>query len=176
MTLIRDDLPYSVNPPPYCPTQPDSNTYCTSVTVHLSKALDMSIYNIYAPPARWATGQGTQEQGFQPAGIKLANPAVVCGDVNAHSLCWDPFQPETALGEAIEDWAADNDLAILNDGTHTRQNPSTGGISAPDITMTSRSLMRSRNITWATQRGLGSDHLPILTTLSSSAQRPRRKG
>ena len=176
MTLIRDDLPYSVNPPPYCPTQPDSNTYCTSVTVHLSKVLDLNIYNIYAPPARWAAGQGTQEQGFQPAGIKLANPAVVCGDVNAHSLCWDPFQPETALGEAIEDWAADNDLAILNDGTHTRQNPSTGGISAPDVTLTSRSLMRSRNITWATQRGLGSDHLPILTTLSSSAQRPRRKG
>ena len=146
MTLIRDDLPCSVNPPPYCPTQLDSNTYCSSMTAYLSKAFGLNISNIYAPPARWATGQGTQGQGFQPSGIKLANPAVVCGDVNAHSLCWDPFQPETALGEVIEDRAADNDLAILNDVTHTRQNPSTGGISAPDVTLASRSLMRSRSI------------------------------
>ena len=142
----------------------------------MSKALDLTIYSIYASPAQWATGQGTQEQGFQPAGIRLANHAVVWGDVNAHSLCWDSFQPETALRESIEDWAADNDLVILNDGTHTRQNPSTCGISAPDVTLISRSLMRSRDTTWATQRRLGSDHLPILITLSSSAQRPRREG
>ena len=51
------------------------------------------------------------------------HPAVVCGDFNAHSLSWDAYQPESALGEAIEDWATDNGLTILNDGGHTRQNP-----------------------------------------------------
>ena len=176
MTLVRDDLPYSVNPSPYRPTQPDHNTYCISVTVHASRALDLMVINVYAPPARWTAGQGTQEQGFQPVGIRLVHPAVVCGDFNAHSLSWDPHQPETALGEAIEDWAVDNGLAILNDGAHTRQNPSTGGVSAPDVAMTSRTLLRSRDVTWATQRGLGSDHLPILVTMSSSVQRPRREG
>ena len=176
MTLVRDDLPYSVNPSPYRPTQPDHNTYCISVTVHASRALDLTVINVYAPPARWTAGQGTQEQGFQPVGIGLVHPAVVCGDFNAHSLSWDPHQPETALGEAIEDWAVDNGLAILNDGAHTRQNPSTGGVSAPDVAMISRTLLRSRDVTWATQRGLGSDHLPILVTMSSSVQRPRREG
>ena len=176
MTLVRDDIPYSVSPPCYCPTQPDPNTYCVAVTVHASKALDLTVYNVYAPPARWAAGQGTQEQGLQPSGIRLVHPAVVCGDFNAHSLYWDPHQPETALGEAIEDWAVDNGLAILNDGGHTRQNPSTGGVSAPDVTMISRTFLRSRDATWETQRGLGSDHLPILVTLSSSVQRPWREG
>lgn len=37
-------------------------------------------------------------------------------------------------------------------------------------------LLRSRGVTWETQRGLGSDHLPILVTLSSSVKRPRREG
>ncbi|KAF0305090.1 RNA-directed DNA polymerase from mobile element jockey [Amphibalanus amphitrite] len=39
-----------------------------------------------------------------------------------------------------------------------------------------RDLLRSRDVTWVTQRGIGSDHLPILVTLSSSVQRPRREG
>lgn len=176
LTLVREDLPYSVNPPPYCPAQPDPNTYCTSVTVHVSKTLDLTVYNVYSPPARWTAGQGTQEQGLQPAGIRLVHPALVCGDFNAHSLCWDPHQPETALGEAIEDWAVDNELAILNDGGHTRQNPSTGGVSTPDVTLISRTLLDSRDTTWAPQQGLGSDHLPIKITLSSSVQRPQREG
>ncbi|XP_043200238.1 uncharacterized protein LOC122369508, partial [Amphibalanus amphitrite] len=152
------------------------NNYCVSVTVHASKTLGLSVYNIYAPPARWTTGQSTQEQGFQPDGIRLEHPAVVCGDLNAHSLSWDTYQPETALGEAIEDWAVDNGMTILNDGGCTRQNPSTGGVSAPDVSLASRDLLRSRDVTWVTQRGIGSDHLPILVTLSSSVQRPRREG
>ena len=176
MTLVRDDLPYSVNPPPYQPAQPDPDTYCVSVSVHPSKTFELAVYNIYAPPARWSAGQGTQEQGFQPSGVRLSHPAVVCGDLNAHSLSWDPHQPESALGEAIEDWAVDNAMAILNDGGYTRQNPSTGGVSAPDVSLISSALLRSRDATWATQRGIGSDHLPILVTLSSSVQRPRREG
>ena len=66
---------------------------------------------------------------------------VVGGDFNARSLSWDPFQPETATGEAIEEWAMDSGLLILNVGSPTRHNPSatqsvtTEGRSAPDITM-----------------------------------------
>ena len=67
-------------------------------------------------------------------------------------------------------------MTILNDGGCTRQNPSTGGVSAPDVSLVSRDLLRSRDVTWVTQRGIGSDHLPILVTLSSSVQRPRREG
>ncbi|KAF0298216.1 hypothetical protein FJT64_004466 [Amphibalanus amphitrite] len=44
----------------------------------------------------------------------------------------------------------------------------------PDVGPTD--LLRSRDVTWVTQRGIGSDHLPILVTLSSSVQRPRREG
>ena len=40
---------------------------------------------------------------------------------NAYSLSWDPFQPETATGEAIEEWAKDSDLLILNDGSTTNE-------------------------------------------------------
>lgn len=97
----------------------------TSTTLHLTKALSLTAINIYVPPAHWAPGQGTQEQTFQPDGIRAAGDTVVGGDFNAHSLSWDPFQPETTTGEAIEEWARDSDLLILNDGSPTRHNPST---------------------------------------------------
>ena len=183
ITLVRDDIPYSVNESPYRPLQPDSNTQCSSTTIHATKAFNLTVINIYVPPARWAPGQGTQEQIFQPDGIRTIGDTVVGGDFNAHSLSWDPFQPESATGEAIEEWARDSNLLILNDGSPTRHNPSTTqsatteGRSAPDVTMLSQSLARSREVKWATQRGIGSDHLPILTTISASCTRIRgRRG
>ena len=183
ITLVRDDIPYSVNESPYRPLQPDSNTQCSSTTIHATKAFNLTVINIYVPPARWAPGQGTQEQIFQPDGIRTIGDTVVGGDFNAHSLSWDPFQPESAIGEAIEEWARDSNLLILNDGSPTRHNPSTTqsatteGRSAPDVTMLSQSLARSREVKWATQRGIGSDHLPILTTISASCTRIRgRRG
>ena len=77
---------------------------------------------------------------------------------------------------AIEDWAIQEGLRILNDGSYTRQNPSTGGRSTPDITLVTSELQRTRNFTWSTQSGIGSDHLPILTTLSSVSPRQKRLG
>jgi len=176
MTLIREDVPYSINESPYQPPQPDHHTYCASTTVHVTKALNLTVVNVYSPPARWTAGQRTQEQGLQPDGIRSDRQTVVCADFNAHCLTWDPYQRESTLGEEIEDWALDAGLCILNDGSHTRLNPSTGGRSAPDVTLLSRGLLGPREVTWATQRGIGSDHLPILIRMSSSIKRQQRRG
>ena len=149
----------------------------------MTKAPNLTVVNIYVPPARWAPGQGTQEQTFQPDGIRTSGDTVVGVDFNAHSLSWDPFQPETATGEAIEEWARDSDFLILNDGSNTRHNPSatqsatTEGRSAPDLTMISPGLARAREVKWVTQREIGSDHLPIITCISASCTRPHgRRG
>ena len=73
-----------------------------STTLHVTKALNLTVINIYVPPARWAPGQGTQEQTFQPEGISTSGDTVVGGDFNAYSLSWNPLQPETATEKAIE--------------------------------------------------------------------------
>ena len=172
LTLVRDDLPYT-EIKPYHPSQQDTSTYCTGTKVHFSREMNVNIINIYVPPARWSAGQGTQDQEFQPQGLQVDGNTILGGDVNAHSLSWDPYQPESRLGGTIEDWAIDNDMAILNDGSHTRQNPSTGGKSVPDLTLASRNL--STKMDWSTGEGCGSDHLPIYSRISPPTQRQRRK-
>ena len=157
---------------PYHPSQQDTSTYCTGTKVHFSREMNVNIINIYVPPARWSAGQGTQDQEFQPQGLQVDGNTILGGDVNAHSLSWDPYQPESRLGGTIEDWAID-DMAILNDGSHTRQNPSTGGKSVPDLTLASRNL--SAKMDWSTGEGCGSDHLPIYSRISPPTQRQRRK-
>ena len=94
--------------------------------------------------------------------------------MNAHAAAWDPHQPEDPLGRAIEEWSCDTSLTILNDGSATRMNPATGGSSAPDVTLASGGL--GGGATWETGAGIGSDHLPIITTIPTAPPKPTRRG
>ncbi|KAF0294379.1 putative RNA-directed DNA polymerase from transposon BS [Amphibalanus amphitrite] len=95
------------------------------------------------------------------------------GDVNAHSDSWDHHQRPSHLGLQIEEWTTDSGLLILNDGSHTRVNPATGGLSTPDITLATADVGATAE--WSTQPNLGSDHLPIRTTLTADLP-PTRRG
>ena len=63
------------------------------------------------------------------------------------------------MGSKLEDWLADNDFAIVNDGSATMVNAGTGGRSDPDVTLINDSWLDK--IEWSTMNYIGSDHLPI---------------
>lgn len=88
---------------------------------------------------------------------------MILGDLNADTNTWDQWQPEDKLGESIEDWMMEHDFGTANDGSATRVNAGTGGLSVPDITMIHNSKLG--NLDWQVLESLGSDHLPMLTTM-----------
>ena len=174
ITLVREDLPFTRDPAAYAPREPDPHSYVAATRIHPRGLQAITVWNVYVPPARWAAGQGTQAQSFQPEGLSLAPNTFVGGDVNAHAAVWDPHQPEDALGRTIEEWSCDMSLTILNDGSATRMNPATGGSSAPDVTFATGGL--AGGATWTTGSGIGSDHLPITTTIPTAPPKPERRG
>jgi hypothetical protein len=60
----------------------------------------------------------------------------------------------------LEEWILDNDLITLNDGSNTRINRATKGLSAPDVTLVHTSL--GAGTTWKRLGPRGSDHFPLL--------------
>ena len=131
MTLVREDLPFTRDPAEYAPREPDQYSYVAATKIHPHGLSAITVWNIYVPPARWAAGQGTQAQSFQPDGLLLTPSTIIGGDLNAHAAAWDPYQPEDTLGRLIEEWSCDMSLTILNDGSATRINPASGGGGPP---------------------------------------------
>ncbi len=62
------------------------------------------------------------------------------GDLNAHSRLWDTNQPSDTCGEQLEDWVVAHSVSVLNDGTATLLNRTTGGLSSSDISLAHPSL------------------------------------
>ena len=61
-----------------------------------------------------------------------------------------------------------NALVSLNDGTPTRVNRGTGGLSAPDLSIAHSPLLARSE--WSTLAPLSSDHIPILSELGLTVQ------
>ena len=85
---------------------------------------------------------------------------------------WDPFIPDDARGEAIEEWTIEKDLRVLNDGKETHiSRDERNHKSTPDLSLAGRTW--SDKTTWQTIEPIGiSDHLPIelnvATTVTTS--------
>ncbi len=100
------------------------------------------------------------------------------GDLNAHSPLWDEHQQADQRGELVDDWLLSQNARILNDGTATCVNRGTGGLSKPDITTVSNAW--STGTEWTVGEDLGSNRLPITTTIrcevpaASASQRRTR--
>ena len=174
MTVIKEQLAFSRDVPRYTPTEPDEETFITATKIYPQDTPPLTVINVYSPPARWTPGQGTRAQPLQPGNLALPQRCIVAGDFNAHAHAWDPHQPEDQMGHTIEDWTIDVSLTTLNDGSATRINPATGGLSAPDITLATGDI--ARGATWETGEGMGSDHLPILTSIPVARPKPQRRG
>ena len=97
----------------------------------------------------------------------VSTNGIVAGDFNGHSELWDENIQCDDRGEEILSWATEHDLTILNDGSPTRLNPSTGAPSSPDITLADSKW--ASKCQWGVGECIGaSDHLPIYTKVISA--------
>ena len=83
------------------------------------------------------------------------------------SPLWDSRGTSDPRGEEVFDWVISSDLLPLNDpDTPTLLHRSSGSRSSPDISFSPSSLALS--CSWEVLQDLGSDHLPILLSISLS--------
>jgi hypothetical protein len=105
-----------------------------------------------------------------PAGPRI----IIAGDVNAHGA-WDFHQDEDDRGRTLEEWMLVHNMGVANaENSHTRTNPSSGGKSAPDVTICSNPLLRWMSDSWRVEIDMGSDHLSMSFALPCRAQKRKR--
>ena len=92
--------------------------------------------------------------------IPASGTGIITGYLNGHSELWDSHQPPDDMGDRIIDLILNKNLTCVNDGSATRVNRGTAGLSSPDVTLATANL--ANKIKWATVEDLGSDHLPII--------------
>ena len=91
---------------------------------------------------------------------------IYSGDFNSHHITWGS-KNTSHRGKLISAWVDDNDLVILNDGTHTRIDPSTGNTTAIDLTIVTTKL--ANQVSWSVGPDtLGSDHLPLYISVNQA--------
>lgn len=96
-----------------------------------------------------------------------AKNLVIAGDVNCHNSLWEVDSCNDAKGSVLADLISEEDnICVLNDGTHTYQQLSRNYTSAIDITLVSKNLALSA--TWRVDENLTSDHFALITELGST--------
>jgi len=140
-------------------------TEVAAFRVRLDKKNWVQLVNVYVPPEN-SVGQIIN---FCPDIILAQESSIICGDFNGHSVLWDESQPPDSRGERIINWLIDSDLEVLNNGSPTRVSRITGNGSAPDISLCGRKWSGKCNWTVGEDIG-GSDHLPLIITVSNSVQ------
>ena len=141
------------------PSAQNSLLEIQSIELRAKPFVKTLLSNVYCPPSRGAN-HGNE---FEMSELPHDRNAITGGDLNAHSQMWDRWQPEDSLGSNLEEWLMEKDVCIAKNGAATRNNPGTGGSSAPDVTLVHSSWLD--RVEWSTTECLGSDHLPILITV-----------
>ena len=157
VTFIKEDIPFTVVNSPAI--NPDSKLELLTVDILAAPTHGMTCTNVYCPPTRGAN----HVQEFCTSELPFTQNNIIGGDLNVHSCTWDQWQPENVMGGKLEDWLADYNFSIMNDGSATRINAGTGGLSAPDVTMVHNDWLDK--VEWSTAECMGSDHLPIVVTV-----------
>ena len=129
------------------------------ITVLTDKS-PIHIINIYNPP------QYSYTDTLQRIHSKLPHESVYVGDFNAHHELLGSRQ-SNVTGRDLVEFIEDNNLCFLSDGTGTRIDPVTGNFTSLDNTITTHRLAGLAD--WlVVEDPCGSDHLPVLTTISST--------
>ena len=126
-----------------------------------------NVYNIYSPP-NVTFDAHLHENNYRST--------IVAGDTNAHSRMWG-YQDTNASGENVQDFLNSSNFILLQ----TKDSPSTffhrpsGACTRPDQTFISADLQSQCN--WNVLDDLGSDHLPILISISmkKGIRKPTRR-
>ena len=143
--LIRKSLQHS-------PVQLNTRLQAVAVKAYTGKAV--TICSLYLPPT-----EDFSENDILNLLNQLPQPYLVLGDFNAHNPLWGGNTLD-AKGKIIDDIVTANAISLLNDGSMTYHNISTGTFSAIDLSICSSSIMV--DYTWSVNEYLcGSDHYPI---------------
>ena len=144
-------------------------TETSTFSIKLNRNKWVKLTNVYCPPS---TSLAFANQNLRLATeiIPSDSNSIIAGDFNAHSFVWDHTNTaQDERGETVLDWMIDDGLTILNDGTPTRVNKSTGEESTPDVTLAGEKWMGKT--TWTVMKPIGSsDHLPILIEISTDVK------
>ena len=128
----------------------------------------LHIVNIYIPPCTSCPPGHTVVLDPLFGDLQL-HDSLITGDFNAHNPAWfsntDDHRAESR-GEILIDLINASNLSLLNKDTPTRL-PRAGRSSSPDLTLISSHLVLDAG--WYTEVSLGSDHLPILISVTDMA-------
>ena len=156
ITYIRSDVPYT-EVSAFRPGAQCNALEATAIRVRTRRDEWITLVNVYSPPSTSRVGE------FDLSILSSSRNHLFAGDFNCHSSLWDVYQPEDEEGRKMEDWMLEADFSCLNDGTPTRVNRATGGLSAPDLTVVHHSWVPASD--WQVLDPLGSDHNPIVFEL-----------
>ena len=130
-----------------------TNLQATAVRISLHKTI--TLCSIYIPPQ-----YKLELQELNNLITQLPSPYIIMGDFNGHNPLWGSDKL-TDKGKKLEDFANQNNLCILNDGSNTYLHPGNGSYTSIDISLTDPTL--ACDLSWTVHDDLcGSDHFPIL--------------
>ena len=103
--------------------------------------------------------------------VSNSPPFILAGDLTAHHSLWESNAPENLAGKAIATTLIDSpEVSLITPkDLGTRINPSSGHRSTIDLIFSSPAL--SLNSSTILGPYLGSDHLPIFTTINANPTR-----
>lgn len=137
------------------------------------------IVNVYVPPI-CSVAADERPQYFDPNHLPAGRRTVIGGDFNARlSTVRDTRQPSDKRGKVVETFIQNAGIVLLNTGAATRipwnrrENHAIAR-TAPDLTLISQDLYLAAD--WAVlDDSLGSDHLPIVCSLTEAPAQERRQ-
>ena len=181
--FVRDGLQFaSVKESPLHP-QDDSTEWCaieiftrTKSSSHPSSSSSsqpaLTIFSMYRPPIR-DSHEDERADSFDLARFPSSPRTMIMGDLNAHHPAWDvSCSDPDGVGQRVHDWLVDKEWDVLNDGSATRAGYREGRLTAPDVILAPRDM--ARRCTWRLGDDLGSDHLPMVVSVTVDGSLPRR--
>lgn len=157
---------------PFERIQTTTTIQAVAVRIHLSTKI--TVVSVYLPPTdSEATNNLTSLLN------ELPKPVLLLGDLNAHHTEWGSrLSTEKTIaqkrGHEILSLFVEQNMLVLNTGSHTRCDPSTGRTQALDVSACSTSI--ADQFTWNVVLDCaGSDHFPIRIDTTDTADEPRHR-
>uniref|UniRef100_A0A1B0D7L8 Endonuclease/exonuclease/phosphatase domain-containing protein n=1 Tax=Phlebotomus papatasi TaxID=29031 RepID=A0A1B0D7L8_PHLPP len=133
---------------------------CVAVDVNVGRG-KIRFFSVYSTNGNRLSSDDLNAISASAPGGKF----VILGDFNAYSTLWGG-ESSNRWGQMIETWAEEHELTVLNDGRFTRVACPPNSCSAIDLSIVSSNL--AVDCVWDLyENTLGSDHIPILLSVST---------
>ena len=131
------------------------NTNIQALAIIVSLPYQLTICNFYVSPNSHLTSAEMRNLISQ-----LSPPFLLMGDLNCHHPILGSNHTNDR-GVLLESLLTTNDVCLLNDGSGTRLNISTGDMSSPDVTLCSPDIV-TRLLWRVSQEKFNSDHFAVI--------------